>query len=98
MATRITQEKIIEINNAYLKTHTYSGAAKITGVSAATVKKYLIPNYIPAEKIEPKRFDRSLLKPEMDTTPFKTKNWGELCVLSSTEKAEIKELWNELSI
>lgn len=42
---RITDEKIKEINIAYLQCRTYSGAAKMCGCAPSTVKKYIIPNF-----------------------------------------------------
>ena len=42
MANAITQDKIIEINEAYLVIKTYAGVARKVGVCAGTVKKYII--------------------------------------------------------
>ena len=45
MAKRITDEQIEQINKVYLDCGTYSGTAKIVGVSPSSVKKYIIPDY-----------------------------------------------------
>ena len=45
LAKRITDEQIEQINKVYLDCGTYSGTAKIVGVSPSTVKKYIIPDY-----------------------------------------------------
>ena len=95
----ITQEKIIEINELYLKIKTYAGVSRALGGSPApaTVKKYIIPNYISKENIKKKIFKKEDL-PEFDVSLFKIENWGDLCILSKEEIEEMKELWKELSI
>ena len=96
--TVITQEKIIEINDLYLEIGTYSGVAKIIGCAPSTVKKYIIPNYVPKDKIQSKKVTIDDL-PEFSTEGLKNlENWGEVCLLSNEEKEEIKELWNEMLI
>ena len=42
MARKVTQDDITAINAAYAKCGTYTGAAKETGWSTATVKKYIV--------------------------------------------------------
>lgn len=96
MANKITQEKIVEINIAYLKYKTYSGAAKEVGVSAGTVKKYIIPNFTPPEAVKKIQFEGEL--PQFGTFEIPDSNWSDWCKLSSDEENEIKELWKELTI
>lgn len=94
----ITEETKVKINELYLKIGTYSGVAKEIGCAPSTVKKYIIPNFVPQEKIEKKVFTREDL-PEFSTEGLKNvENWGSLCLLSEEEKNEIRELWNELVI
>ena len=95
MAKAITQEKILEINMAYYKCKTYSGAAKVCGCAASTVKKYIIPDFIPPAAINVTKFDESLLT-DFDSTIFRIKDWGELCVMSEDEEEKIRELWKEM--
>ena len=98
--TAITQEKIIEINELYLKIKTYAGVSRAMGGSPSptTVKKYIIPNYVSKENIKKKTFRKEDL-PEFSTDIFKgVDNWGDLCVLSNEEKEEMKELWEELIV
>lgn len=98
MAKRVTQEDIEIFNNLYYKNHNYSETARISGFSATTIKKYIIPNYTPKEHLKIKKFN-SEISSLPDYKPFKlVDNWGELCVLSETEEVEIKELWEELSL
>ena len=77
MAKPITQEKILEINLAYYKCKTYSGAAKLCGCAATTVKKYIIPNFVPPEAVKVKKFDENLLV-DFDSTDFRIEEWGTL--------------------
>lgn len=98
--TVVTPEMIEEINRLYLKIGTYAGVSREMGgtPSATTIKKYIIPNYIPKEHLKIKKFN-SEISSLPDYEPFKlVDNWGELCVLSETEEVEIKGLWEELSL
>lgn len=98
--TAITQEKIIEINELYLKIKSYAGVSRAMGGSPSptTVKKYIIPNYVSKGNIKKKTFQKEDL-PEFSTDIFRgVDNWGDLCVLSNEEKEEMKELWEELIV
>lgn len=53
MAKRIDEEKIIEINEVYLRTKVKSQTAKIVGVSPSTVTKYLIDGYVSQKDSKP---------------------------------------------
>ena len=98
MAKAISEETKIEINELYLKIGTYSGVAKIIGCAPSTVKKYIIPNFVPQEKVPKKVFQHEDL-PEFSTEGLKNiENWGSLCLLNEEEKSEIRELWDELII
>lgn len=99
MGKAISQDRIREINDAYLVIKTYSGVAKKLGVSPSTVKKYIIPDYVPEEKLSINRivFNEEI-KP-FDKEKFsKDVYWGEMCVLSEEELKEIQELWKEISL
>lgn len=96
--TVVTQEKIIEMNELYLKIGTYAGVSRALGgsPSATTVKKYIIPGYMSKTMIEKKVFHKDDL-PEFAADIFRgVDNWGDLCRLLQNEKEEIMELWNEL--
>lgn len=90
MANKITNDDIININEAYLELKTYAATARKLGFSAGTIKKYVIPNYTSQKHIK--------------TIPCKgipekgsyTINWD--LRLSDEEIKEIKELWNEITI
>lgn len=98
MATKVTNEDILRMNEIYYKTHTYAETARQTGFSASTVKKYIIPNWQPVEQQNIVRFEWVKI-PDFDDRIFKdVDNYGDLCVLTEREQHEIEELWGELSI
>lgn len=99
----MTPEKIIEVNELYLKLGTYSAVSRELGgsPSPSTVKKYIIPNYVSRKDISvAKRIYHIEDLPDFDIKEYvdliKSNNWGELCVLSEEETAEVEELWKEL--
>lgn len=98
MATKITQDKIQQINELYLKYKTYAAVAREIGCAPTTVKKYIIKDYTPIEQIQVIKFDKSKIK-EVNFELFKNiKNWGDLCTLSLEEEEEIKQLQKEVII
>lgn len=94
--TVITQKEIKEINRLYLQLKTYAAVARATGFSPATVKKYVIKDYVEADESKFIRFDRPL--PDFDSSMFRGDDWGALCLLSEEEEQEIRELWKELDV
>lgn len=100
MASSITQDKIIEMNELYLKIKTYAGVSRAMGGSPSptTIKKYIIPGYVSKDSIERKVFHKDDL-PEFSAEVFcGVDNWGDLCRLSEDEKEEVIKLWDELLI
>ena len=96
MANRITPEQIKQINLAYLQCHTYSGAAKIVGVSPSTAKKYVIPNYEPPKE-EP--VNLVCAKAIIDIVPFTSFQDLYLATELTTQEKELMPLlWKELYI
>ena len=100
MASKVTNEDILRINELYYKHKTYAEVARQTGFSASTVKKYVILNWAPVATENIQKFDGSSL-------PHFTKaveifrgvsNYGNLCVLSEKELEEIGALWGELAV
>ena len=92
----ITQKEIKEINKLYNELKTYAAVSRATGFSPATVKKYIIKDYKPMDESNFMRFNRPL--PDFDSTPFRSDDWGNLCLLSPEEEQEIRELWKELDV
>lgn len=99
MASRVTGEDIKKINDLYIKEKSYAEVARQTGFSPATVKKYVIPDYVPIEAMNIKRFTPEDMPVIFGVHLFRgVDNYGELCVLSKEEKDEIYELQKEVSI
>lgn len=92
MAKRVTEQDIIDMNEAYLLCGTYSGVASALGWSASTVKKYIIEGYQskdvladkPAKTIEPAAVDEA-----MDYLV----NHSNLSCLTEQEKKDMKDIW-----
>ena len=100
MASKVTNEDILRINELYYKYKVYAEVARQTGFSASTVKKYVIPNWAPVASENIIRFDIAQL-PDFTSAAeiFRgISNYGALCVLTDYEKQEIKNLWGELTV
>ena len=91
---RVTQDDIIAMNEAYLACGTYSGAAKATGWSASTVKKYIIDGYKSEQKVE--AVDIEL--PPIEEIANRLPPWYDITCLTPEEEKEIKQLWGEMLI
>lgn len=99
MARKVTQEDIQYMNDLYYLHRSYTEVAKQSGWSAATVRKYVVKDYVPLDAKTQVHFD-----PDKDLPPFdsvltrfaQVDNFGDLCVLSDDEKKEIEDLWKEL--
>ena len=100
MATKITNEDILRINELYYKHKTYAEVARRTGFAASTVKKYVDKNWEPVKAENIIRFDLVNLPNFYEVAPLfrGIENYGDLCVLSDEEKIEMKSLWEELAV
>ena len=100
MASKITNEDILRINELYYKHKTYAEVARQTGFSASTVKKYVIPGWQPVIIENIIKFDIALLLDFQEAIKIfrDIDNYGNLCVLTAYEQDEIKELWKELAV
>lgn len=96
MAARITEDQKIQMNILYQELKTYAAVARSMGVSASTVKRYIIPDFINPEELTITTIQIDELPP-VDIDKFK-QPFGNLCILSDEEKEEIKELWEELLV
>lgn len=97
---KVTPKLIEEMNELYLLLKTYAGVSRALGGSPSptTVKKYIIPNYTSQKNLVKKKFlidDVPKFSPERFSGVV---NWGDLCVLSEEEKADIESLWDELTV
>ena len=82
------------MNEAYLACGTYSGAAKATGWSASTVKKYIIPDYKSEQKVEVVDIELPPIEEIADRLP----PWYDLTCLTPEEEQEVKQLWKEMLV
>ena len=100
MASKVTNEDILRINELYYKHKTYAEVARQTGFSASTVKKYVIPGWQPVQAENIIHFDMAQL-PDFTSAVEVFRgvvNYGYLCTLTSVEQEQIKELWKELAV
>lgn len=93
MARRVDNQAIIEINEAYLACGTLSGAAKATGWSASTVKKYLIPDFKSEQKVEAANIELPPISKVLEQL-----QGDNLTCLRPDEEKEIKNLWKEMLV
>ena len=100
MASKVTNEDVLRINELYYKHKTYAEVARQTGFSASTVKKYVIKNWAPVATENIIHFDMAQLPDFTKAAELfrNIDNYGYLCVLTDYEKEEIKELWGELAL
>lgn len=89
----ITNDMIVEMNEMYSDDKSYKTIANLMNISPYTVKKY-INNPKEENKFNITLFNKPL--PDFETTIFRTKDWGELCVLGEEELGEIRKLWEEM--
>ena len=90
---RVTQEDIILINEAYLACGTLSGAAKATGWSLSTIKKYLIPNFKSEQKVEAANIELPPISKVLEQL-----QGDNLTCLRPDEEKELKQLWAEMIV
>ena len=93
---RVTEEDIIQMNEAYLLCGTYSGAAKATGWSASTVKKYIISGY--TSQIDAAAQESMITLPDLDEVVTNLKQMVHATMLTSEEVLEVTELWKEMIV
>ena len=99
MARRVTVDDIRTMNDIYYVCHSYAETARRTGWSASTVRAYIDKHYSPINEDNVRRFDPDTDMPEFSTKMFEgVENYGDLCVMSDEEYAEVKELWKELAL
>ena len=100
MASKVTNEDILRINELYYKHKVYAEVARQTGFSASTVKKYVIPGWQPVIEENIIKFDMALLPDFQKAVEIfrGISNYGNLCVLTAYEQDEVRELWRELAV
>ena len=100
MASKVTNEDILRINELYYKYKVYAEVARQTGFSASTVKKYVIPGWQPVQAENIIHFDIAYLPDFTEAAKIfrSIDNYGNLCVLTEFEQKEVEELWKELAV
>ena len=100
MASKVTNEDILRINELYYKHKVYAEVARQTGFSASTVKKYVIPGWEPVAVENIIHFDIAQLPDFTKVTELfvNLDNYGDLCILTQFEKQQMEKLWEELAI
>ena len=93
---RVTEEDIIQMNEAFLLCGTYSGAAKATGWSASTVKKYIISGY--TSQIDTVARESMITLPVLNEVVANLMQMAHATMLTSEEALEVTKLWKELII
>lgn len=86
----ITYEEIQKINELSSQGKDCKFIGKKLGFSPYTISKY-VDNF---EEKNKNKFNEML--PDFDTSIFRDKDWGELCVLTDKEIEEIRKLWEEM--
>ena len=94
MAKKVTNEDIIQMNEAFLLCRTYSGVAKATGWSASTVKKYIIDGYVSSKK----PIEYNIVPLSIEQTIQKLIGNNAICDVTEEEKLELKELQKDIIV
>ena len=100
MANRITEEQKLEINKLYYEIGVKSRVAKIMGISAASVAKYITPGWKPEEERSIKKFEGEVPGPKEFIEGFlaaenKQDYFWNARLLSKEEWLEVEELQRE---
>lgn len=100
MASKVTNEDILRINELYYKHKVYAEVARQTGFAASTVKKYVIPGWEPVQAENIIHFDIAQMPDFTEAVKIfhGIDNYGNLCVLTEFEQKEVEDLWKEMAV
>lgn len=99
MARNITNEEIKQMNELYCKLGSYAAVSREVGRAASTVKKYIIPGYIPESQRVVKRFAEEDLPTTIYYERFsEIEDLSIFCILTAEEKEEMVELYKEVLV
>lgn len=97
MATKVTPEMIEQINELYVELGVKAQVARKMGISASTVSKYIMSDYVPKnQRIITKCTTNISLPIEIFMGDFG--KMGKLCELSYEEWNDIQELRKEVTV
>lgn len=94
MARRVSEEDIININEAYLICKNYTKVAESTGWSVSTVKKYIIDGYVSKNS----GVEHIVNLPPIEEVANFLKSHSNLTILTDNEKIGTEKLWKEMII
>lgn len=87
---RVSEADKKRFNELYLTLKSYAAVARETGFSPGTVKRYIVPDYVPADAREYIRFEGDLPEFETFESIFKIEDWAPLCELSEEEEKKLE--------
>ena len=94
---RITEEMKVQINELYYQLGVKAQVARELGISAASVTRYLIPNYIPQSLRRQITCDAEPSSPVAFIEQLKGgEQFSELTKLTAVEQIELEELRKEI--
>lgn len=97
MAVKVTPQMTEEMNEAYLTLKTYAAVARQFGISATTVKKYIIPGYKSRDSIVKQVLEADKINQIEDfICPVEVLRSSTALELTDEEKEDMKTLWEVL--
>lgn len=97
MATVVSKDEIIQMNELYKELKTYAAVARAVGRTPGTVKKYIVNDFIPQDEIVTVPFDESLICDVPDLSEYEDK-LGMLCEIWPEEREDYEALHSEINI
>lgn len=97
MATAVSKEEILKMNELYKELKTYSAVARAVGRTPGTVKRYIVDDFVPQDEIVIVSFDESLICDVPDLSGY-SDNFGVLCEIWSEERDDYEALHSEINI
>lgn len=98
MANKVTNADKVLMNELYLKYKTYAEVARQTGFSPSTVKKYIVPNFVPQNELKVIKFNKPIPESFICGFPASPQEWEKILILTPEEKAEMENLRKEILI
>lgn len=95
---RVTEQDIIAINEKYLVVKSYATVSSMLGFAPATIKKYVIPNYISKEEIVIQKFEGSVAPIGELAWLGGPIDWNELLNLTNEEIDELEGIRKEILV
>ena len=94
----ITSQRIKDINELYIIHQNYSEVARLTNLSPSTIKKYVLPHYIPAAELITSEIDLGEARVQVENYLFQDFNNPDILQLTQEEQDAMPAFWEELSL